>query len=67
MLVLSRRLNERLVLPGLNVTIEVLAVKGNVVRLGITAPAGVRILREELLDTPSFKDAVPGRRELCHA
>ncbi len=67
MLVLSRRLNEKIVLPGLNVTIEVLAVKGNAVRLGITAPDGVRIVREELLDAPSFKDAAPRRRELCPA
>jgi carbon storage regulator CsrA len=66
MLVLSRRLNERLVLPGLNVTIEVLAVKGHAVRLGITAPDGVRILREELLDSAPFADATTGRRNLCH-
>ena len=65
MLVLSRRLNERIVLPGLNVTIEVVSIKGNSVRLGITAPDGVTILREELLDGPA--DAIPGRRRLCHA
>jgi carbon storage regulator CsrA len=67
MLVLSRRLNERIVLPGLNVTIEVLSVRGNTVRLGITAPGDVSIMREELLDGPAFADPIPGRRELCHA
>jgi carbon storage regulator CsrA len=67
MLVLSRRLKEKIVLPGLNVTIEVLAVKGNAVRLGITAPGGVSIVREELLGGPVYADAAPGQGELCHA
>ena len=49
MLVLSRRHNERIVLPGLDIIIEVLSVKGNTVRLGITAPADVKVMREELL------------------
>ena len=52
MLVLSRRLNEKLVLPGLNVTVQVLSVRGNVVRLGIEAPADVQVFREELLARP---------------
>ncbi len=49
MLVLSRRPNEAIVLPGLNVTIRVTAVKGNAVRIGIEAPPDVNILRAELL------------------
>jgi len=50
MLVLSRRLNERIVLPGLGITIEVVAVKPGVVRLGIEAPPDVPVFREEVLD-----------------
>ncbi len=49
MLVLSRRRNEAIVLPGLNVTIRVAAVKGGAVRLGIEAPSHVDVFREELL------------------
>ena len=49
MLVLSRRLNQKLVLPGLNVTVQVVAVKNGVVRLGVEAPPDVQVLREELL------------------
>ncbi len=49
MLVLSRRLSEKIMLPGLNVTVQVVAVKNGVVRLGIEAPPDVRVLREELL------------------
>ena len=49
MLVLSRRLNEKLVLPGLNITVQVVAVRNGVVRIGIEAPPQVQVLREELL------------------
>lgn len=48
MLVLSRRKDESIVLPELGITIEVIRVKGNKVRLGIKAPDSVRILRSEL-------------------
>jgi carbon storage regulator len=50
MLVLSRRLNEKVVLPDLDVTITVVAIKGGTVRIGIEAPPDVRIVREELLE-----------------
>jgi carbon storage regulator len=48
MLVLSRRPGERIVLPGLNITIQVISIKSGAVRLGIEAPADIPILREEL-------------------
>ncbi len=47
MLVLSRRLNER-ILIGDNIRITVLGIRGNQVRLGIEAPGEVRVIREEL-------------------
>ena len=57
MLVLSRRVNEKIVLPNLGVTVEVIEVKGKRVRLGITAPDNVRIARQELLiDMPCEPD-----------
>jgi carbon storage regulator len=49
MLVLTRKQNERIVLNN-DITVEVVAIKPGVVRLGIVAPPDVRILREELLD-----------------
>jgi two-component system, OmpR family, response regulator len=58
-LVLTRRLHERLVLPGLGVTVEVVAVKGGVVRLGIQAPPDVKVVREELLDKRAAPHACP--------
>ena len=51
MLVLSRKIGERIVIND-QITVEVLQIIGNRVRLGVTAPAGVPILREELLTSP---------------
>src|SRR5262245_2989567 len=48
MLVLSRRLNEKLVFPTVGATIQVLELKRNAVRLGIAAPPEVTVLREEI-------------------
>lgn len=53
MLVLSRKIGERIIIND-HITVEVLQVVGNRVRLGITAPVGVPILREELLATPKI-------------
>lgn len=48
MLVLSRKLQETIVLDG-RISITVVEVRGNQVRLGIEAPADVKIKRQELL------------------
>jgi carbon storage regulator CsrA len=50
MLVLSRRENEKIALPDLGVSVEVLRIAGSAVRLGVQAPANVKILREELTE-----------------
>jgi carbon storage regulator len=46
-LILSRRIGEKLII-GDNVTVTILAVKGNQVRIGIEAPRNVRVDREEV-------------------
>jgi len=48
MLVLTRRETEKILLPDLGVTVELMSVSGNRARLGISAPKSVRILREEV-------------------
>lgn len=49
MLVLTRRENERIVLPTVHTFIQVVRIAGSTVRLGIEAPPEVPVLREELL------------------
>jgi carbon storage regulator len=48
MLVLSRKLNEKIVIDG-NITITVVKIDRNQVRLGIEAPGQVPVYREEIL------------------
>lgn len=48
MLVLSRRVNERIVI-GNGIVVTVLEVKGDQIRLGIDAPRDVQVHREEVL------------------
>ncbi len=50
MLVLSRRPGQKIVFPGLGISIEVLRSHGAVTKLGIEAPVDVQIMREEVLD-----------------
>lgn len=47
MLVLSRKLGESIVIAG-EITVTVCHIKGNQVRLGITAPSDVPVHREEI-------------------
>ncbi len=48
MLVLSRKRGERIVMPDTDLTVAVVAIEGNTVRLGISAPSEVGVYREEL-------------------
>lgn len=54
MLVLTRRKNQSIVI-GDDIVVTVLEVKGDQIRLGITAPRHVQVYREELL--AALKDA----------
>ena len=47
MLILTRRVGESLMI-GDNVTVTVLGIKGNQVRIGVNAPKDVSVHREEI-------------------
>lgn len=58
MLVLTRKLQEQIRI-GDNITLTILRVKGNTVRVGIEAPRNVRVIRGELPrkeDSPRIAD-----------
>jgi carbon storage regulator CsrA len=59
MLVLSRRADEKIVFPGLGISLTVLRVKGSVVKVGVDAPRQVKVLRDEVSpeSVDSGKDA----------
>jgi carbon storage regulator len=58
MLVLSRTVDEK-ILIGDDITITVVRVSGDKVRIGIDAPAGVKIMRPEIVGKP--RKAKPSR------
>ncbi|AMV31479.1 hypothetical protein VN12_05130 [Pirellula sp. SH-Sr6A] len=57
MLVLSRKVGERLVIDG-NITVEIVKIQGNRISLGIVAPSNVKVLRGELERTPTIEQVV---------
>jgi carbon storage regulator len=67
MLVLSRKPGEE-VLIGDNIRLTVLAIRGNQVRLGLTAPSNVSIRREELSkETDDLGASAVGRPDILEA
>ena len=57
MLVLSRKVGDKLVIDG-NITVEVVKISGNRISLGIVAPSNVKILRGELNQPKSHAQTV---------
>ncbi len=48
MLVLSRKIQEQILIPGLNIRLTILSVGKNRVQVGIEAPNGIQITRPEV-------------------
>jgi carbon storage regulator len=71
MLILTRRVGESVVI-GEDVTVTVLGVKGNQVRIGINAPKTVAVHREEIFERikngrgPSEGASAPADEQAVH-
>lgn len=61
MLVLTCKIGERIVLPGLDAQIEVLAVRPKAVRLGVEAPRDVSVHRSEVWERTAREVQVPAK------
>lgn len=62
MLVLARKLDQSIQI-GDDITLTIVAVKGNTVRIGISAPDHIRVIRSELQVEPGERrsvDSAPG-------
>ena len=60
MLILTRRIGET-VMIGDKVTVTVLSVNGNQVRIGVNAPKEVEVHREEVYERVQAERAAAGR------
>ncbi|MBX9679046.1 MAG: response regulator [Gemmataceae bacterium] len=67
MLVLSRKPNESVIFPSLGISVRVVRVQGNIVRIGISAPHDVEIMREELLAADTGHERQSPRSSWSHA
>ncbi|CAI3796664.1 Translational regulator CsrA [Pseudomonas sp. MM221] len=72
MLILTRRVGESIKISD-NITVIVLGVKGSQVRLGVEAPKGVAVDREEIAErkaasrpAPAVGQAAQASREVRH-
>lgn len=65
MLILTRKLNEEINIDG-EITIKIISISDNQVKLGIEAPRDVQIVRKEILDRvrESTQDALNMSKEL---
>jgi carbon storage regulator len=59
MLVLSRKLGERILVPHCDLSVTIVGIEGSTVRLGITAPTEVGVYREELWRRVSRESTAP--------
>ena len=70
MLVLSRKVNQSIVING-NITVTVVDIRGDSVRLGIQAPREVSVHREEILrailQEESVNPARPNSEKTCQS
>ncbi|MDR3130063.1 MAG: carbon storage regulator CsrA [Treponema sp.] len=49
MLILSRKINEKIMI-GDDISVSIIDIRGDQVRLGVTAPKSVKVFRREIFD-----------------
>ena len=61
MLILTRRVGERIVI-GTDISVKVIEVRGKQARIGVDAPRGVVVHREEITEQANRKRMAPPSR-----
>ncbi len=57
MLVLSRKDGESILIPSQEIVIKVLEIRGNKVRIGISAPADTAVYRQEVWENINSRES----------
>ena len=63
MLVLTRRAHEKILIPAIKTSVQILNIRSNAVRLGIDAPPEIAIVRDEIADANPATEGSLGRQE----
>ena len=63
MLVLTRRAHEKILIPAIKTSVQILNIRSNAVRLGIDAPPEIAIVRDEIADANLATEGSLGRQE----
>lgn len=66
MLVLSRKKNQTIVFPNLGVTIEIVQIDSNRVRVGVEAPRSIDVMRGELADAGQAQTSAEAESQRNH-
>src|SRR5262249_4007589 len=62
-LVLTRRAHEKILIPAIRTSVQILTIRSNAVRVGIDAPPEIAILRDEIADADPAPEGSLGRHE----
>ena len=60
MLVLSRKVGERVIVPQCGLSFTILGIRGKTVQVGVCAPSEVKVLRGEIWDRGTAKAELGG-------
>jgi len=66
MLVLSRRVNERVILPDINTSITLVESRPGTSRLGVDAPETIKIIREEIMPADQVFGSLLNAKQVAH-
>ena len=66
MLVLSRKKNQSIVFPNLGITVEIVQIDSNRVKVGIEAPRNIDVVRGEIADADELLDAAEAEKRRKH-
>jgi carbon storage regulator len=63
MLILSRKINEKIII-GEDISVSIIEIRGDQVRLGVEAPRSVKVFRQEVFDAIMAENQAASRSSI---